>query len=59
MAGLENVRCQCGKIVCQIHANKVIIKCRHCKQYLVIETKGIKEIEYRSFADVKDLAKAE
>ena len=38
---MEDVRCQCDKIVCQIKGNDIIIKCRHCKRYVVIKTRGI------------------
>ena len=49
---LENVHCQCGKIVAQLKENVIIIKCRHCKRFIVINTKGLevgsqgKKIEY-------------
>ncbi len=44
---MENFRCQCKKIVCQIHNDTIIIKCRHCKRYIHIHTKGIINVEYR------------
>lgn len=44
---MENFRCQCKKIVCQIEGNTVIIKCRHCKRFIHIKTKGIIDIQYR------------
>ncbi|MHB9143729.1 MAG: hypothetical protein ACYC5Y_00080 [Symbiobacteriia bacterium] len=32
------VRCPCGKIVAEVREdNKVRIKCRHCKRYIIIE----------------------
>lgn len=32
------VRCPCGKIVAEVgEDNKVRIKCRHCKRYIIIE----------------------
>jgi len=34
---MENVRCKCGKIVCQLKGNVVLIKCRHCKRFVVLE----------------------
>jgi len=34
---MENVRCKCGKIVCQLQGNVVLIKCRHCKRFVVLE----------------------
>ncbi|MBO8167598.1 MAG: hypothetical protein H0Z35_00270 [Thermoanaerobacteraceae bacterium] len=52
---LENLRCQCGKIVCQLDEKIVVIKCRHCKRFIVINTKGIettsggeKKVQYLS-----------
>lgn len=44
---MENFRCQCKKIICQIEGDTVIIKCRHCKRYIHIHTKGLVNIEYR------------
>mgnify|MGYP006874555279 CR=1 FL=1 len=44
---MENFRCQCKKIVCQIEKDTVIIKCRHCKRFIHIKTKGIIDIQYR------------
>ncbi|TDA69805.1 MAG: hypothetical protein D9V47_04265 [Clostridia bacterium] len=44
---MENFRCQCKKIVCQLEGDTVIIKCRHCKRYIYIHTKGLVNIEYR------------
>ncbi len=34
---VENVRCKCGKIVCQLKGKVVLIKCRHCKRYVILE----------------------
>ncbi len=45
---MENTRCACGKIVCQTEEDRVIIKCRHCKRYIVIHTRGIERIEHLS-----------
>ncbi|WP_143299289.1 hypothetical protein [Carboxydothermus pertinax] len=33
-------RCNCGKIVCQVEGNVIIIKCRHCKQYVYLYYDG-------------------
>lgn len=49
---MENFRCQCKKIVCQIEGDTVIIKCRHCKRYIHIRTKGLVQIEYRLTPEV-------
>lgn len=45
---MTNSRCQCGKIVCEIEDDKVVIKCRHCKRYIIIHTKGLQKIEYQT-----------
>lgn len=34
---MENVRCRCGKIVCQLKGRVVLIKCRHCKRFVILE----------------------
>ncbi|MFA5882147.1 MAG: hypothetical protein WC834_08105 [Eubacteriales bacterium] len=34
---MENVRCKCGKIVCQLKGGVVLIKCRHCKRFVILE----------------------
>lgn len=34
---MENVRCKCGKIVCQLKGKVVLIKCRHCKRFVILE----------------------
>lgn len=34
---MENVRCRCGKIVCQLKGRVVLIKCRHCKRFVIME----------------------
>lgn len=31
-----DVRCECGKILCQHETEVVIIKCRHCKRIINI-----------------------
>lgn len=41
---MHDLRCQCGKIVCQSNENMVIIKCRHCKRYMVIKM-GPRDVE--------------
>jgi hypothetical protein len=59
-----NVKCQCGKIVCQV-ANMpdlprtteapasldgpaAVILCRHCKRYVVLQIPGIKAVQFTS-----------
>ncbi|MFZ5639457.1 MAG: hypothetical protein ACOY4Q_02065 [Bacillota bacterium] len=34
---MENVRCRCGKIVCQLKGKVVLVKCRHCKRFVILE----------------------
>lgn len=44
---MKDLKCECGKILCQITDKQIIIKCRHCKRYITIETEGLKSIEYK------------
>ncbi len=32
-----DIRCECGKIVCQSDHEFVVIKCRHCKRFMFIK----------------------
>ncbi|WP_088554266.1 hypothetical protein [Calderihabitans maritimus] len=41
------IRCLCGKIVSQLSNDSIIIKCRHCKQFVVIKAQKIERIDYR------------
>lgn len=43
---MENFRCQCKKIVFQVEGDCIIIKCRHCKRYIHVETRGIINVAY-------------
>ena len=43
---MEDFRCKCSKLIVQMTEREVIIKCRHCKRYIIINTQGIGEIEY-------------
>lgn len=45
---MENLKCQCGKIICQVEGDTLIIKCRHCKRYIKISTKEIVKVEYKT-----------
>jgi len=46
---LDALRCPCGKIVCQVKGQQVIIKCRGCKRVMVIiHTKGIARVEQQA-----------
>ncbi len=31
-----DIRCECGKIVCQCDHELVVIKCRHCKRFIFV-----------------------
>lgn len=44
-----DIRCECGKIVCQRDHELVVIKCRHCKRFMLINTKEHMEIIYPHF----------
>ena len=35
--GMKDINCQCGKILCQSHGNMLIIKCRHCKRFIILK----------------------
>lgn len=43
---MQTLRCPCKKIVCQVTEDSIIIKCRHCKRYIQIKTKGLLGIEH-------------
>ncbi|KXS38419.1 MULTISPECIES: hypothetical protein [unclassified Candidatus Frackibacter] len=43
---MQDVRCKCNKLVAKLEGDKVIIKCRHCKQFVVIHAKQVKMITY-------------
>lgn len=61
---MQTVRCRCGKIVCQLdnlpHLPKVddsvheprspgiVILCRHCKGYVVIQVPAVDSVAYSS-----------
>ena len=32
-----DIRCECGKIVCQSDNEFVVIKCRHCKRFMFVK----------------------
>ena len=52
---MDDFRCTCKKIVCQFEKDTVIIKCRHCKRYIHIQTKGLTSIEFKVLEEVKQL----
>lgn len=43
---MHTLRCPCKKIICQVTEDSIVIKCRHCKRYIWIRTKGLIGIEY-------------
>ncbi len=49
----EFFRCQCKKIICQIEEDTIIVKCRHCKRYVHIKTKGIESVEFKLTDDTE------
>lgn len=34
---MEDVRCKCGKIISQLEEEVVLIKCRHCKRFVILD----------------------
>ncbi len=57
---MEDVRCKCGKIVSQLEGEVILIKCRHCKRFVIVnfsnqsgqskassEKEGRPKIEYK------------
>ncbi len=42
---MYDVRCVCNKIICQVDKDAVIIKCRHCKRFIIIRTRGKVTVE--------------
>lgn len=32
-----DIRCECGKIVCQSDHEFIVVKCRHCKRFTFIK----------------------
>lgn len=52
---MHDFRCACKKIVFQIEGDTIIIKCRHCKRYIHIHTKGLIDIEYSLDNNVKQV----
>ncbi|WP_227766403.1 hypothetical protein [Zhaonella formicivorans] len=50
---MEEFRCQCKKIIFQIEGDTIIVKCRHCKRFIHINTKGILNIEFKLEPETK------
>lgn len=55
---MEDFRCPCKKIVCQVEGDTIIIKCRHCKRYVYIYTKGLVGVQYKLKDSPQYLAEA-
>ncbi len=49
----NNLRCKCGKIVCQLENQTVLIRCRHCKREIILEFNKPEEHEDSSMTDQK------
>lgn len=52
---MKDFRCTCKKIVCQIKGDMIIIKCRHCKRYIHIHTKGLIDARFKIDEEVQIL----
>ncbi|AVX21365.1 MAG: hypothetical protein ACOY3H_01905 [Bacillota bacterium] len=46
---MEDIRCSCGKLICQYQDNMIIIKCRHCKRFLIIRFNQASQTKPRIF----------
>lgn len=48
-----DIRCECGKIVCQSDQEFIVVKCRHCKRYMFIKKDDDQDIltTFSHFAD--------
>jgi len=46
---MKDVRCACDKLVSKIEEDKIIIKCRHCKRFVVIQARQITRVEYKNY----------
>jgi len=52
---MKDFRCTCKKLIFQIEGNTVIIKCRHCKRYIHIHTKGLIEAEFKLETELEEV----
>lgn len=57
MGYAKDIRCTCGKLVCQHQEQKIIIKCRHCKRFIVINLQKLqqKEVSVVSLGNAEQL----
>ncbi len=44
---VEKVTCLCGKIISERSREQIIIRCRHCKRKIIINTNGLSRITYQ------------
>ncbi|WP_366921845.1 hypothetical protein MFMK1_002262 [Metallumcola ferriviriculae] len=42
---MQDIRCVCNKIICQVDEGAIVIKCRHCKRFIIIRTHGDVTVE--------------
>lgn len=54
---MNDVKCECGKIVCQIIENTIFIKCRHCKRFILIKIN--QPTPKKVYHDYRDFTKVE
>jgi hypothetical protein len=47
---MTDIRCQCGKILCQREEYVIVIKCRHCKRTIKVELREADKREGRTVA---------
>jgi hypothetical protein len=43
---MEKFKCRCSKMLFEMTDNEIIIKCRHCKRYVIVHTQGIDQVEF-------------
>ena len=44
---MKDFRCTCKKLLFRIEGDTIILKCRHCKRFIFIRTKGLTAVEFR------------
>ncbi len=55
---MTDIRCQCGKILCQREEYIIVIKCRHCKRTINIGLKEAQRPEGRAVAAKQTIYKS-
>lgn len=43
---IDKFKCHCSKLLFEMTDKEIIIKCRHCKRYVIVYTKGIDDVEF-------------